>query len=256
MKIDFNPFDVPAQSLRTLAHFLNCLAADRDGKSHPQTGAVVTVTKQVGGISVTESIDTRTAAEQTPPPPPPLAANPGNSQDAHGASSHTQANTASAPPASNITDASELDKNGFPWDARIHSSSKNTNQDGTWRYTRGGDPAVRAQVEAELRAKGYGATAATDTPPPPPPVAQEAAEQAPPPPPPLPDQAARTPPATTQPLTGEVFKAMNRLSPDLRTEALGVVGLSTPAEFMREVKVRPEIAAPLLEAIHMLLGEE
>lgn len=250
MKIDFNPFDVPTQSLRTLAHFLNCLAADAEGKPHDEGRTTVNVKHPVDTVVAVD------VQKETPPPPPPLAANPGNSQDAHGASSHTQADTASAPPGSNTTDASELDKNGFPWDARIHASSKNTNQDGTWRYTRGGDPAVRAQVEAELRAKGFGTAAASEAPPPPPPVAQEAAEQTPPPPPPLPEQAADTPPATTQPLTGEVFKAMNRLSPDLRTEALGVVGLSTPAEFMREVKVRPEIAAPLLEAIHMLLGEE
>jgi hypothetical protein len=256
MKIDFNPFEVPTKSLRTLAHFLNCLAADAEGKPQGYSSPATVDPAAVNMEEFSKAVFAQASDEQTLPPPPPLAPNPGNSQDAHGASGQAQPDPAAVPAASNTADAGELDKNGFPWDARIHSSSKNTNQDGTWRYTRGGDPAVRAQVEAELRAKGYGTAAASDTPPPPPPVAPAATEQAPPPPPPLPEQATDTPPAATQPLTGEVFKAMNRLSPDLRTEALGVVGLSTPAEFMREVKVRPEIAAPLLEAIHMLLGEE
>lgn len=44
-----------------------------------------------------------------------------------------------------------VDKNGFPWDARIHTSSRATNADGTWRYKRGADKAVIAQVEGELR---------------------------------------------------------------------------------------------------------
>lgn len=252
MKIDFNPFDVAPQSLRTLAHFLNCLAADAEGKPHSSS-----VQASAEPLHPVLNIDTRpgsSSTEQAPPPPPPLAPNPGNSQDAHGASSHTQNDTADATPVPNTTGSVELDKNGLPWDARIHSSSKNKNQDETWRYTRGGDPAVRAKVEAEWRAKGYGQVAADQTPPPPPPV--PAADQTPPPPPPLADQSGDAAPAVTQPLTGEVFKAMNRLTPDLRTEALGVVGLSTPAEFMREVKVRPEIAAPLLEAIMMLLEDE
>lgn len=44
-----------------------------------------------------------------------------------------------------------LDKNGLPWDERIHSSSKNTNADGTWRYRKGVSPTIRAKVEAELK---------------------------------------------------------------------------------------------------------
>src|SRR5688572_2491747 len=121
MKIDFNPFDVPPKSLRTLAHFLNCLAADAEGK--PQ-GYSSPATVDPAAVNM-EEFSKAVFAEQAPPPPPPLAANPGNSQDAHGASSHTQKDTADAPAASNTTDAGELDKNGFPWDARIHSSSKN-----------------------------------------------------------------------------------------------------------------------------------
>jgi len=44
-----------------------------------------------------------------------------------------------------------LDKNGFPWDQRIHSSSKGINEDGTWRAKRGVDKGLVTTVEAELR---------------------------------------------------------------------------------------------------------
>jgi hypothetical protein len=43
------------------------------------------------------------------------------------------------------------DADGFPWDSRIHSSSKEVVKDGTWRKRRGVDAAMVAQVEAELR---------------------------------------------------------------------------------------------------------
>lgn len=43
------------------------------------------------------------------------------------------------------------DKNGLPWDERIHSSNKALNADGTWRRRRGVDDDTVAQVEAELK---------------------------------------------------------------------------------------------------------
>lgn len=46
----------------------------------------------------------------------------------------------------------ERDSKGMPYDGRIHSASKNKVADGSWRYKRGCDEAVIAQVEAELRA--------------------------------------------------------------------------------------------------------
>lgn len=44
-----------------------------------------------------------------------------------------------------------LDKNGLPWDARIHAASKAINADGTWRQKRGVAPELVATVEAQLR---------------------------------------------------------------------------------------------------------
>lgn len=46
-----------------------------------------------------------------------------------------------------------VDSKGLPWDQRIHSVSNGTNKDGSWRYRRGVEDALIAQVEAELREK-------------------------------------------------------------------------------------------------------
>lgn len=58
------------------------------------------------------------------------------------------------PPAAPVppVPATLLDSAGLPWDERIHSSSKNTVADGTWRRKRGVDEALVASVEVELRA--------------------------------------------------------------------------------------------------------
>ena len=45
----------------------------------------------------------------------------------------------------------EVDKDGLPWDGRIHTESKAMNADGRWRNKRNLDAALKAQVEAELR---------------------------------------------------------------------------------------------------------
>lgn len=59
-----------------------------------------------------------------------------------------------APPTASpaVSGSVEYDSKGMPWDGRIHASSKNKVADGTWRYKRGCDDAVIAQIEAELRA--------------------------------------------------------------------------------------------------------
>lgn len=53
--------------------------------------------------------------------------------------------------ANTSTASGAVDSAGLPWDERIHSSSRNTVADGTWRRKRGVDEALVQQVEAELR---------------------------------------------------------------------------------------------------------
>lgn len=74
-----------------------------------------------------------------------------------------------------------VDAAGLPWDARIHSESKATVADGTWRKRRGVDPELVKQVEAELRGE---VPAAADIPAPPAPAV------IPPPPAPIPEVVA------------------------------------------------------------------
>lgn len=59
--------------------------------------------------------------------------------------------SAPAPQASPAVGA-EVDKEGLPWDARIHSSSKEKNKDGTWRQRRNLPDGEKERVEQELRA--------------------------------------------------------------------------------------------------------
>ena len=94
--------------------------------------------------------------------------------------------------ATSAPDDATRDKNGLPWDERIHSSSKAFNQDGTWRYKKGCPADLKSRVEAELRAAVAGnaapaPAAAAPAPLPPPPVAAPA---------PLPPPPAAPAPAT------------------------------------------------------------
>lgn len=53
-------------------------------------------------------------------------------------------------------DPSELDAEGFPWDKRIHASSKQKVADGSWRKRRNLDETIYNSVRAELESKGFG----------------------------------------------------------------------------------------------------
>lgn len=86
-------------------------------------------------------------------PPPTVLVAPPDFSTAPAASpilSAPPAPPAAAQPAAQ-TDSVPVDKNGLPWDVRIHSGSRAVVTDGTWRMKRNLDPALQASVEAELR---------------------------------------------------------------------------------------------------------
>jgi hypothetical protein len=104
-----------------------------------------------------------------------------------------------AAPASTAAASDELDAHGYPWDDRIHASSKAKNADGTWRQRRNLDPAIRETVEGELKDRGYGKAAPVPVVPP---VEAAPVPPAPPTPPAPPVEAAPVPPAPPTPPAG------------------------------------------------------
>lgn len=133
----------------------------------------------------------------------------------------------------------DVDKNGMPWDVRIHAGTKTKNADGTWRYKRGVQPASIKIVEDELRAVmalpnvasgASGATAST-------PAAPNAATIAPPPPPP-PASAAASPalPAPTGPAPSPVA-------------AQGIAGPASPSNVPGAINTYVELAGAMTGAL-------
>ena len=126
---------------------------------------------------------------------------PGNAAPPVSPAEHTAAVTTPTPPPAPSQPVAaapagvDVDKNGFPWDARIHSGpadKRPKNADGTWRRRRGTDDATVAQVEAELRQIMAAGNAVAGAPVPPAPVAA-APTPAPTPPPPTPVAADTAP---------------------------------------------------------------
>lgn len=105
----------------------------------PDTGAQEAAAAFGGAAPLAVSTPAIAAASTVAPPPPvntaTITTTPGVASSAAGASSA----------------GVELDKHGLPWDGRIHAESKGKIADGTWRKKRQIDPALVAQVEAELR---------------------------------------------------------------------------------------------------------
>ena len=105
----------------------------------PDTGAQEAAAAFGGSAPLAVSTPAIAAASTVAPPPPvntaPITTTPGVASSAAVASSA----------------GVELDKHGLPWDGRIHAESKGKLTDGSWRKKRQVDPALVAQVEAELR---------------------------------------------------------------------------------------------------------
>lgn len=81
-----------------------------------------------------------------------------------GAPSAPPAPAPAAPSAPAATAGSDMfDSEGFPWDARIHSETRNKNADGSWRIRRGVDKDLVVAVRAEFKNGGPNAAELMDT---------------------------------------------------------------------------------------------
>lgn len=177
-----NPAEHQSGELRALALLFNTLAADLD------SGAIkyVPAYRAANGLAI--------ATHEVPAAAAPLAQ---TTTGAHGASTGPVVESGAGAPAAGTT--SELDSAGVKWDARIHSESRSTNKDGTWRQKRGVDQALVGQILAEQQAGGSDAPEIPkdETPPP---VEDEAPE--------LPeDEAPEVPEETPPPVVADVKPA-------------------------------------------------
>lgn len=121
----------------------------------PDTGVEAVTPEQAFGAAAGNAAAAFNLGNVPTPPPSPGAAIISSLAPAPGIAS----GPAVPPPAPSNTGATapsgvQVDKNGLPWDARIHAKGANgpvLNADGTWRAKRGVSPLDVAKVEAELR---------------------------------------------------------------------------------------------------------
>lgn len=184
-----DPYGTSAQELRAVASFLNQIAADMGVRNDrvprtmpPAERVAAKITERVETVGRTSNIDPADHPDAGINPAE-VFAQPGNG--ASGAPSFAgaaqssiapaampdssvtvptapltnvpspagAATTAAAPvPAANLAPGVDIDVDGLPWDARIHSSTRVKNADGRWRARRGVDDTVFDSVVAELRA--------------------------------------------------------------------------------------------------------
>jgi len=142
------------------------------------------------------------------------------------------------------TETVTLDAAGLPWDARIHSSSKERIANGTWKIKRGVDRNLVAQFQAEYLGKSPTPISeptvtpkveVTDNVPPPPP----------PPPPPfqLPSDTAGTAPATYAELMQRVVQSKTPIA-SVQVEA-SKLGLASFALLAQRTDLIPAVAEAL-----------
>ena len=146
----------------------------------------------------------------------------------------------------------QLDKDGLPWDARIHAKTKTMNADGTWRRFRGVQDALVAEVEASLRASMAATVPAAPVqaalPLPPAPVAPPA-----PPAPPAPSAAPAVAPLST------FAEVMAAVAPHLQTGAITNLDVATTlgdfglANLFQLATVTPDVMAAVGEKFGALI---
>lgn len=155
INIEFNTDDITPPELDALAALIAVLAG-----RHPGGKSLM----EVAGLGTDAD---RPKAEAQPvrvvaPPPPRLSEAEGAQQNetdgaaeaalvpsaAEGLLAAEAARVAAAQPPEGV----EVDKDGIPWDARIHASTKTKLKDGSWKLARGVATELVAEITAQLKA--------------------------------------------------------------------------------------------------------
>ena len=140
----------------------------------------------------------------------------------------------------------DVDTRGYPWDERIHASSKALNTDGSWRYRRGVEKETINAVEMEL--KGFSEPTTPVVVPAVPPVV-EAVNGMPIAPAPapaateLPDVSSMTFVQLMQKLTP--LTATGKITPDMIAGAMASVGLVKLMDLTTRPELVPQVAVML-----------
>ena len=140
----------------------------------------------------------------------------------------------------------ELDKNGIPWDERIHAGTKRKNADGTWSLKKGVDKELAAQIIAEYQSATPTAPSAPTPPAPPSAPSKPGAPTAPSKPsapvPPAPPKAEEAGP------TVKAARLSNVLINDMGVDYdLVITGVLTPRGYDQFGSVPAEQAAEVLK---------
>lgn len=211
MLIEINTADMTAPEALALAALLTSLA----------TGTALT-----SGTVAAPPPPTPPAATAIPAPAPTTPAAAAESLMALAGANATPA-VAGETAITNADGTPKKDKEGLPWDARIHSSNQKQTAKGVWVAVRNLDPATNAQVRAELHAAlGAPAIPMGTNPAPLPPAANPA-----PLPPPAEFQQQVTPTPTPQPIVeASTYAAATFPELMLRVVDVQTFGLLTPEE--------------------------
>lgn len=148
-----------------------------------------------------------------------------------------------------VTTTVELDKNGIPWDERIHAGTKRKNADGTWSLKKGVDKELAAQIIAEYQSAP--AAPATTTVPAAPAAPAKPGVPTPPAPPAAPAKPGVPAAPAKQEETGPIIKAArlsNVLINDMGVDYdLVIAGVLAPRGYDQFGSVPTEQAAEVLK---------
>lgn len=128
-------------------------AANPERQAIADAFAVMDAVRAAGGApSVPEHQSPAPVTVDTPPPAVPGVQSMSEGEAVPPTPPGVDPLTPAAPPPAHVPPGVEVDKNGLPWDARIHAGTKAKNADGTWRYKKGVDRDTEVPaVEQELR---------------------------------------------------------------------------------------------------------